>query len=80
VEKYNSYQNQLLITIPNAGVQDLYRFRKSLLSILAKVNIENCDTEFKESLKTVYELLSHLKIDDCSKAASVNHAQKNLVA
>lgn len=48
------------ILIPHA---DINKFRHGLLSVLAKVKIENCDSEFKEDLKAVYELLSHLNMD-----------------
>ncbi|PZR30382.1 MAG: hypothetical protein DI538_22750 [Azospira oryzae] len=75
MSKFSSHQNQLLIAIPNRNVQDINRFRKSLLNVLAKVNIENCDAEFKESLKTVYELLSHLKIEDHSIVDRVSYEQ-----
>ncbi|MEO7989265.1 MAG: hypothetical protein ABI663_06970 [Chryseolinea sp.] len=72
-------KNKLVIEIPDASIQDLHRFRKSLLTVLAKVNIENCDAEFKESLKSVYELLSHLKMDGYSFSDRVSYEHKNLI-
>jgi hypothetical protein len=72
-------KNGLIIEIPGANLQDLDRFRKSLLTILAKVNIENCDADFKESLKSVYELLSHLKIDGYPLSDRVSYEHKNCI-
>jgi hypothetical protein len=75
-------ENGLVIVIPDAGVQDLRRFRKGLLSILSKITIENCDSEFKENLKAVYELLSHLQIEEFllpMSAEKVNDMHRNVM-
>lgn len=72
-------QNRLLIEIPGAGVQDLNRFRRSLLTVLAKVNIENCDADFKDSLKSVYELLPHLSLEGSSFDDRVSYEHKGMM-
>lgn len=63
MEHVEKPETGLLIIIPNADIEDINKIRKGLLSILAKVKIENCDSEFKENLKAVYQLLSHLPLD-----------------
>lgn len=55
----NAYETTL-----NAGPNDLVKYYKPLLSVLSKVEIENCDREFLENLKVVYELLSLLKVNE----------------
>lgn len=75
-------ENGLVIVIPSADLQDLRRFRKGLLSLLSKVKIENCDAELKENLKAVFELLSHLQIDDFRAPSSiekVNDINRNVM-
>lgn len=57
----NSGKNQLKVDIPISGIDELHKYQNGLLSILRKIKIDNCDPEFKEHLKTVYELLSHLQ-------------------
>lgn len=49
---------------PNASIEDVSRFRRGVLSILSKIKIESFDEKFKEDVKAVYELLSHLQLDD----------------
>lgn len=61
--RYNPRENQLKIIIPKAGIEELYRYQKGLLNTLGKIEIENCNADFKEDLKSVYELLSHLLLD-----------------
>ncbi|HEY3404714.1 MAG TPA: hypothetical protein VGK59_15095 [Ohtaekwangia sp.] len=58
---YNSQKNQLVLTIPDAGFKEMDRYYKSIIQLLSKIEIENCDPEFKENLKAVYELLMHLQ-------------------
>ena len=54
-------ENQLKIIIPGANKTDLLRYREGLLSILQKVTIDNCDPNFREQLKAVYEILGHME-------------------
>lgn len=61
---HNSCKNQLTITIQNPKVSDIQNYHRSLLKVLEKIEIGNCDPEFKEHLKIVYELLSHLQPDE----------------
>ena len=61
---HNPYKNQVKITIQNSKISDLQNYHSSLLKVLEKIEIGNCDPEFKEHLKTVYELLSHLQPDE----------------
>lgn len=60
---YNPLENVLKIIIPNAGIKELYRYQKGILSILNKIQIENCEASFKEDLKAVYELLNHIQVE-----------------
>lgn len=58
---FDANKNLLKIIIPGADETDLLRYREGLLSILQKVTIDNCDLNFREQLKAVYEILGHME-------------------
>jgi tRNA splicing ligase len=60
---YNQNKNEIELTIPVAGIAELYNYQKGLLAILAEVEINDCDKELKENLKSVYQLLGHILLD-----------------
>lgn len=60
---YNDTIRQLEFVIPNRGPDDLQRYRKGLLRVLAEINIENCTSEMKDDLKAVYEILDFILSD-----------------
>jgi len=60
---YIQNKNELQVTIPVQGIQELYRYQKGLLGVLAEIQISGCDEKLKENLKSVYQLLSHLLLD-----------------
>ncbi len=62
---HDSSKNHLRIEIPLSSPDGLIRYQNALLSILRRIRIDKCETEFKEDLKAVYELLSHLQIEEC---------------
>jgi len=51
------------LTIPVAGIAELYSYQKGLLAILSKIEINDLNSELKENLKSVYQLLGHLLLD-----------------
>ncbi|MCF0055142.1 hypothetical protein [Dyadobacter sp. CY356] len=61
--KYNSVLSQLEIYIPNKDFKDLARYRKGILRILAEIPIQDCRQDFKNDLKSVYEILDYLSIE-----------------
>jgi len=48
------------VWIPISSMDDIERYQKSLISVLDKVEIDDCNPEFREDLATVYRLLSIL--------------------
>lgn len=58
---YNSHENCLVITLQGKNLHDLTDYRRSILALLARVEIENCNSEIKTDLKLIYGLLSHLQ-------------------
>lgn len=54
-------RNQLTFEIP---IGDLERYRSALLSVLSRISIHSCDTQFKDDLKTVYALISRMGVDN----------------
>lgn len=62
---HNNNNHALTVTIPVAGVDELHKYQKGLLAVLSEINIDTCDEELKENIKTVYQLLNHLLIDYC---------------
>lgn len=48
------------VRIPVSSMEDIERYQKSLIRVLDKVEIDDCNPEFREDLATVYRLLSLL--------------------
>ena len=62
--KYDSQRKQFRITIPANDVQEIQKYRKGILKILNKVEVDKSDSALINDLKSVYELLNHLAIDE----------------
>lgn len=68
------------LVTPTASIEDVSRFRRGVLPILSKIKIASFDEKFKEDVKAVYELLSHLQLDDQVLGTSIknqNRTKKN---
>jgi hypothetical protein len=61
--EYDSNQNPLKIVIPVSGIEEVHRYQKGMITMLSKIEIDNCKPAFREDLKAVYELLSHLLLN-----------------
>lgn len=61
--EFTKVDDQLKIIIPVAGIEELYRYQKGILGILGRIEIDDCNPIFKEDLKAVYQLLTHLLVD-----------------
>lgn len=57
---YNESLNQFRIIIPLANIRELNDYHRGLLGILQNIDINKCDGELKENVKSVYQLLTHL--------------------
>ncbi len=67
----NAMKMALKLEIPITNLDDLERYRNALLSVLRRVNINACDTQFKDDLKTVYALITRMTVaDSCTKDSS----------
>lgn len=62
--EFSTDKKQLRICIPvsNFGVIDKYH--QSIVSLLDKIEIDDCNPDQRENLNTVYELLSHLQLNE----------------
>jgi len=60
---YNSTQAQFEIIIPLQKVDDLLRYQKGMLKLLGQIEIGDCNSDLKENLMAVYEILSHFGMD-----------------
>lgn len=80
--EYDSSKNPKKIVIPVSGAEDVQKYQKGILGILSKIEIDQCKPGFKEDLKAVYELLSHLApskellLEIASAAVSRNKKRK----
>ncbi|MCG8321289.1 MAG: hypothetical protein MI921_17430 [Cytophagales bacterium] len=75
--EYNQKENYLKITIPLSGIDELQDYKNGILRVLKEIEIDNISGELKDSLKSVYKLLSHLSlieksISDCNYLNSKN--------
>lgn len=48
------------VRIPVSSIDDIARYQKSLINVLDKVEIDDCNPAFREDLAMVYRLLSLL--------------------
>ena len=79
--EYDNSKNPQKIVIPVSGVADVQKYQKGILGILGKIEIDQCKPGFKEDLKAVYELLSHLAVSkelllDVASASSRTRKRK----
>jgi len=61
--QYNSTLAQFEIVIPLQKVDDLLRYQRGILKVLGKIEIGDCNSDLKENLMAVYEILDHLGAD-----------------
>jgi hypothetical protein len=61
--KFEETTSTLKIIIPVSSMDEVEKYHKGLLGILRKIEVDNCDPTFRENLKSVYELLSHITTD-----------------
>lgn len=62
--EFDETTSTLKIIIPVSSMDEVEKYHKGLLGVLRKIEIDNCDPTLRENLKSVYELLSHLTIDE----------------
>jgi len=62
--EYDGKLRQFKITILVANEGDVKKYRDGILKILNKVEIDRNDLSLINDLKSVYELLNHLMVND----------------
>ena len=53
----NVHQNQLKITISVADFEELQKFQRGIINLLSRVEIDDCNPDAKEEIKSLYKLL-----------------------
>lgn len=66
------------VRIPVSSIEDIARYQKSLINVLDKVEIDDCNPAFREDLATVYRLLSLLTSAGDSIAQERIESEKGL--
>jgi hypothetical protein len=61
--EFNSDKKMIRICIPVTNLRDVNRYHKSIINVLDRIEISDCNPEFRNDLINVYELLSHLVPD-----------------
>lgn len=61
--EFDTDRNQFKICIPVSNLKDIHRYHQSIISVLDRIEIDECDPVLKEDLNAVYELLSQLLPD-----------------
>jgi hypothetical protein len=62
--EFSPDKKQIRICIPVSSLKDINRYYQSIITMLDRVEIGDCNPDFKEDLIAVYELLSHLQTDN----------------
>ena len=60
----SSPDNCLKIIINLSDSEELHRYQKSMINLLSKIDISDCNPEVREDVKSLYRLLSHLMNDE----------------
>lgn len=58
--------SRLKIVINLADSDELHRYQRSMINLLSKIDITDCNPEVREDVKSLYRLLSHLMINKTS--------------
>lgn len=76
----NREKKVLKVCIPASGPEDAQRYHRSILKILQKIEVDDCEPGIREDLNNIYELLSHLltssellSVDNRDNSVSVSH-------
>lgn len=51
------------MVIPISSEDELTNYRRGIMALLRKVEIDDCDSELIENLKSVYDLLSRFQVE-----------------
>jgi hypothetical protein len=57
------YHQLYKIPIPDFGIEEIHNYKKGIIGILGKIEIDINDELMKENLMSVYKLLNHLSQD-----------------
>lgn len=60
---FTEHASRVKIIIEVASMDEIVRYQRGILGILAKIEVDNCDPVLIENIKSVYDLLSHLNTD-----------------
>ncbi|MBT1704909.1 hypothetical protein [Chryseosolibacter indicus] len=55
--RVNGGQHLLKITISVTDFEELQKFQRGIINLLSKVEIDDCNPEAKEEIKSLYKLL-----------------------
>ena len=64
--------SNLLLKIPT---DELKAYRKGILAVLSKVELDHCNESLKEDLKSVYKLLDQLRLPNHQPISSYANPQ-----
>jgi hypothetical protein len=62
--EFNTDKKQLRICIPVSNLKAIDKYHTSIINMLDKIEIDDCNPALRENLNAIYELLSHLQPDE----------------
>ena len=62
--EFSTDKKQLRICIPVSNLGAIDRYHQSIVNLLDRIEIDDCNPAQRENLKTIYELLSHLHLNE----------------
>lgn len=57
--KVSPHTKQMQICIPISSREEATRYRKSILHLLSKIEVDTCDEAMRDSVLNAYKLLFH---------------------
>jgi len=68
---FTSQEDPFCIIIPISDIDEIHQYKRSILNVLGKVNLDECDPESIDHVKVVYALLNHLESNERRLSESV---------
>lgn len=62
--EFNTDKKQLRICIPVSNLKAIDKYHASIINMLDRIEIDDCNPTLRENLNAIYELLSHLQPDE----------------
>jgi len=58
---------RLMVVIPISGSKELRQYQQAVINLLSRIEVNDCNSELREDIKSLYKLLAHLRSSSVNK-------------